>query len=149
MILLALAAAAMQTDRPRAFIQRIYAGYSNKNYDPLAHLDRIFAPRLTAAIREDTRLAHGEVGYLDGDPLCDCQDYERLRADIFSLKSPVRTSAIADVHLDYGTGETRVLQLRLVLTRWGWRVADIGSSDEPSLLSALETANRKARAAHH
>ena len=68
MMLLALAlAAAPAAESPRAFVERIYAGYRTSGFSPFARPERWFAPRLLAAIKEDSRLAHGEVGYLDGD----------------------------------------------------------------------------------
>lgn len=146
MMLLFLAAAAAQpADSPRAFVQRIYAGYARKNYNPLDRPDGIFAPELTAAIREDERLAKGEVGYLDGDPLCDCQDYARLGATIRSMKLIGKANAVAAVHLTYGNGEARDLNLTLLRTASGWRVADVASPDEPSLLKALEKSNAEAK----
>ena len=146
MILLFLAAAAAQpTDTPRAFVQHIYAGYAHKDYNPIDRPERIFAPKLTAAIREDERLANGEVGYLDGDPLCDCQDYVRLGATIRSLEPSGKANAVAAVHLTYGTGEARDLKLTLLRTASGWRVADIASPEEPSLLKALEKSNAEAK----
>lgn len=146
MILIYVAAAAAQpADTPRAFIQRLYAGYARKHYNPLDRPERAFAPRLTAAIREDERLAKGEVGYLDGDPLCDCQDYARLGATIRSLKPSGKANAIAAVHLTYGTGEARDLKLTLLRTAAGWRIADVSSPDEPSLLKALEKSNAEAK----
>jgi Protein of unknown function (DUF3828) len=150
MILLLLAAAAAQAaETPSAFIRRIYAGYVDQNYDPLRRMDRIFAPPLVAAIREDARLAHGEVGYLDGDPLCDCQDWAKIGATIRNLTQPTKHSAVATVRLTYGTGDApRDLKLQLVQTPAGWRVADVGAADEPSLLHALEDSNRKARKHH-
>ena len=75
MILLALlAATTAPPTSPQAFMQRLYAQYRNADFSPFTHIDRVFAPHLIAAIKEDERLAHGEVGYLDGDPVCQCQD---------------------------------------------------------------------------
>ena len=147
MILLYLAALAGpgQAESPRAFIQRIYAGYSRRGYNPLTRIDRTFAPPLAAAIREDARLAHGEVGYLDGDPLCDCQDYGKIKVQIRTLKRPTPQSADAAVHVDLGIGEARDLRLSLVMTRNGWRIADVVSPETGSLLRALQRSNRKQR----
>ena len=146
MILLYLAAAAAPVaETPRTFIERIYAGYAHKNYNPLDKPDRVFAPKLTAAIRADERLANGEVGYLDGDPLCDCQDFAKLGATIRSLRLSGKATAVAAVHITYGTGEARDLKLTLLRTAGGWRVADIASPEEPSLLRALERSNAEAK----
>lgn len=140
---LAALAATRTSEPPQGFIHRIYAGYARSNYDSLRQIDLIFSSDLGAAIRKDEHLAKGEVGYLDGDPLCDCQDHGKLDARIRSLNVPTRTSAIAAIHVDLGTGETKDLRLKLVLGRNGWRVADIISSDGTSLLEELNRANRR------
>jgi hypothetical protein len=126
----------------RAFIAQVYAGYRHRNYNPLDRLDRTFAPELAAAIREDERLAKGEVDYLDGDPLCGCQDYERITATIRSLRLPSRRTASALVRVNLGIDHLRDLRLELMRTPAGWRIADVVSS-EGSLLRALRRANRK------
>jgi hypothetical protein len=139
---LAALAANPQAESPRQFIAQVYAGYRHANYSPLARPDRVFAPALVREIREDRGLAKGEVGYLDGDPLCDCQDYGKLTARIRTLNRPTRQSADALVHVDLGIGAAKDLRLKLVLTRSGWRIVDVGSRDEPSLLAALKRSNR-------
>ena len=62
MILLGLAALAQQlpVETPRAFMERLYASYRNSDYSPFRHPEKVFAPRLLAAINEDSRLAQGE-----------------------------------------------------------------------------------------
>jgi hypothetical protein len=138
-------AAALAGEGPRAFVERIYAQYHQSNYSPLDRPERVFAPPLTAAIREDARLAHGEVGFLDGDPLCDCQDTGGMQARVTSL-STIGGSASARIFLRFsGTTDTRAIRLRLVRTGRGWRIADVGTHGDPSLLQALTEANRKAR----
>jgi hypothetical protein len=141
-------AAQPQAQSPKAWVEHVYAEYRDNDFSPFKHADRYFSPHLLAAIREDERLAKGEVGYLDADPLCDCQDWAKLTARVRSLSQPTKSSAVAMLHVDYGTGETRDLKLKLVLTPKGWRVEDVGSKDEPSLLAALQKANREARASH-
>jgi hypothetical protein len=145
---LAALAAAHQAESPRAFLQRIYAGYAHANYNPLDHPDRVFAPRLTAAIREDERLAKGEVGYLDGDPVCQCQDPDGLHAKVARVTQQGPAKAQAEVIVDFTDSTARRLRFSLVRTAAGWRIADVAVSDEPSLLRAIETSNRKQRAQH-
>ena len=148
-ILLALAAAAAQpADTPRGFMERLYANYRNSDYSPFKHPDRVFAPRLLAAINEDSKLAHGEVGALDGDPLCDCQDTASLSMRILSFSQPTPRAATARVHVALGAHDSRNLRLSLVRTPSGWRVADMVDPYGRSLLRALEESNRKARAKH-
>ena len=131
-----------QAETPRSFLQQVYAGYRTPDYSPLERLDATFAPALAAAIREDERLANGEVGYLDGDRLCDCQDFQKLRATIRSVKRPHQRTASAVVDVDLGFDQARHLRIELVRTTAGWRVADILSRDGSGLLRNLKRSNR-------
>ena len=144
MLLAFLAAAAAET--PKAYMQRLYANYRHADYSPFSHPERVFAPRLLAAIREDSKLAHGEVGYLDGDPVCQCQDSGGMRASIGSVTMQGADKATVRVSIGWQGAKPRPATFKLLRTDAGWRVADVSSADEPSLLSALEAANRKARA---
>lgn len=143
---LALAAALLLApagEPPRAFVERLYAGYRDPDYDPLARPERIFAPALVAEIREDRRLSSDEVGYMDGDPLCQCQDAAGLRAEIEVPGPSGRGSAAVRVRLSLAGSDRRDLVLRLVRTGQGWRVSDIATADEPSLLAGLRRFNRR------
>jgi hypothetical protein len=149
MILLWLAALAHQpAETPRQFIARVYDQYRHSDFSSLEHPERIFSPRLIAAIREDSRLSHGEVGALDGDPLCDCQDYGRLSARLVRLSQPTPRSATASVRVTLGPRDVRNLGLSLAQGVSGWRVADVVDPYGRSLLRALEKANREARGRH-
>ena len=142
MILFALLLAASQpAEDPAAFIRRVYAGYDHSGYSPLLNPDKLFSPKLTAAIHQDS--SGGEVGYLDGDPLCDCQDYERITARIVSMRRPNTKSATARVHVTLGPKDARDLKLSLVLTGAGWRIADVVDPRGHSLLKELQQANAK------
>lgn len=142
MILFALLIAASQpAEDPAAFIRRVYAGYRHNGYSPLSEPEKLFSPTLTAAIRQDS--SGGEVGYLDGDPLCDCQDYDRISAQILSIRRPNARSASARVHVELGPKEVRDLRLSLVLTQSGWRIADVVGADGHSLLRELQQSNSK------
>jgi hypothetical protein len=142
-LLAALLAAAPAAESPRAFVERLYAGYRDPDYDPLAHPRRLFARPLVDAIREDWRLSRDEVGYMDADPLCQCQDPAGLRPTISEVDQPTRSTATARVLLDFGGSDRRDLSLRLVRTSAGWRVADVATADEPSLLDSLTRFNRR------
>ena len=134
-----VAAHAVQT--PREFIEQVYAGYSHEGFNPLAEPKLYFTPELTKAIEKDS--SGGEVGYLDGDPLCDCQDYERLSAKVVTIRQPGPKAATAHVRVDLGQHETRDLELRLTMTPSGWRISDVLGTDHHSLLHELQKANSK------
>jgi hypothetical protein len=144
-LLAALLASSQPAGTPHAFLARIYAGYRDSDYNPLARPDRIFAVPLAAAIREDARLSKGEVGLLDGDPLCQCQDPAGLDALIREVGQPGRRIATAHVLLRFGGADEREVRLQLVRTRAGWRVADVGTAEAPSLLGDLQRSNRERR----
>src|SRR5687767_6449422 len=143
LIALALAAAAPAADTPRGFVTRLYAGYSTADYSPFKRPERVFAPRLLAAIREDERLAQGEVGYLGGDPVCQCQDATGLQATITGVTPRGSASATVSVSISLHGYPPRPARLSLVRTRAGWRIADISSADEPSLLLGLQQSNKR------
>lgn len=149
MILLLLAAAAAQpAETPKEYMDLIYASYRTKDFNPLDHPDRYFSRRLVAAISEDARLAKGEVGYVDGDPICQCQDPDGLHAKVTHLTRLGAEAAVAEVIIDFTDSTARRVKFSLVRTAAGWRIADVSSADEPSFLHAIEEANRKARARH-
>ena len=140
LIWLALAAAApIQT--PTAFIQQVYAEYRHQGFSPLARPEKFFSPALAAAIRKDG--AAGEVGYLDGDPLCDCQDYDRISASVRSVSQPSPRAASARVHVLLSPREARDLRLSLAMTQSGWRIADVVGPDRQSLLGELQRSNER------
>lgn len=149
MILFAFAAAAAPApaaaaETPRRFVERVYAGYRDPDFSPLKRPERVFAPPLVTAIREEARASRGEVGFMDADPLCDCQDPAGMRPSVTEAARTGPAAARVRVALHFGS-ETRNLSLKLVRTAAGWRIADISDADEPSLLVDLTAWNRKHR----
>jgi hypothetical protein len=129
-----------------AFLHRLYAPYvaGDMSVAPTGKAaPTIFDNRLTALIRKDQHNARDEVGALDGDPICDCQDFEPLKSLSIDVRPVDVQHATATVRFVNGTRFV-LLTYMLSLSRSGWRVADIGSEDMPSLAAYLE----KAIAAH-
>ena len=141
MMLALLLAAAAPAETPRQFMTRIYAEYRDPDFSPFTHPERYFSLRLRAAIAEDARLAHGEVGYVDGDPICQCQDPAGMTPTVTAVAQH-GASATVRVTIGWDHDPARPATFSLVRTRAGWRIADVGSADEPSLLSAIEKSNR-------
>lgn len=128
----------------RTFLSHIYAGYHpDAGLDAILPDEEVYTPALIAAMQANSDAYAGEVGYLDGDPLCDCQDtaqdLRQLSFDIQPLADgQLRASTrLDDLRLD---DLQHPLQLQLTLQRQGssWRVADIANARAPSLLQALE-----------
>ena len=140
MMLFALLLAGSQPpEDPAAFVRRTYAAYADPNYSPLAQPEKLFSPTLAKAIRKDG--GNGEVGYLDGDPLCDCQDFEQLSARIESVRRPGSRFATVSVHVTLGPKDSRNIRLSMVLNRVGWQISDIVDPRGHSLLKELQRAN--------
>lgn len=138
------AAAPVAPASPQAFVTSLYAHYRrNPDYSPLLRPQDVFAPRLTAAIRRDAALAKGEVGFLDGDPLCDCQDSAGLRATVAPIGQPGPATARVSVDIHFAGNDRRHLQLSLARVAGAWRIADVASAQEPSLLADLERENSR------
>ncbi len=143
---LLLAAAAPQT--PQAFVTHLYAHYRDEHFSPFDHIDAVFAPRLAAAIRLDRKLAGDEIGALDSDPICLCQDTDGLRGEIRRVVLIAPDKAVVSLTLHYAaTPPTAPARLTLQRLGSGWRVADVAMENGLSLLDWLTVQNR--RAAQH
>ena len=140
-----VASTATPAETPRAFVTRLYAAYHTGRFSPFIHPERVFTPRFVAAIKEDGRLFRDEVGFLDADPICQCQDLAGLRAAVGEVRQPSPAAADVRVTLRFDGSNPRSIRLKLARTPAGWRVADIAASNEPSFLSDLEASNRKKR----
>ncbi len=136
---LAPGASAQSLDDARAFVAGLYRAYARSpEPDYLGPRARgVFSPRLLGLIRRDERNAHGEVGALDGDPICDCQDPDGIRlVDLdVTTAGPGRATARARVRFAGARRETMILDL--VTVRGRWRVDDVHTPDTPSLVRLL------------
>jgi len=146
MLLALLVAAASAAETPKAYMERLYASYRDAHFNPFDHPERYFAPKLLAAIKEDARLANGEVGYVDGDPICQCQDPDGLHASVIGVTRQGRDRAIVRVSIAFTGDKPRPTTYTLLHTSAGWRIADVSSADEPSFLGGIEKSNREMRA---
>jgi hypothetical protein len=130
---------AQSLDAAKAFVAGLYAGYRHGEPDYLSRRNapRIFAPKLLDLIRRDEVAAKGEVGILDGDPICDCQDAGGLKVRSLAVAAAGAGQARAQavINLD---GDVRHLTLDLAAQGGGWRIADVHSADTPSLVKMLE-----------
>lgn len=145
-LLAASAACAQDLASAHHFVAAIYAHYptaeKRPSFDPLAGgLERaLFDAPLVALIHEDRRLVHGEVGALDGDPFCDCQDDSGMKFVVGEAKAAGAGAAKVVVMAsgsDLKTPER--LTVDLVWTPAGWRVHDIHTPNTPSLRDLLVT----------
>jgi hypothetical protein len=123
------------------FLQSVYRNYSRGGpgvdvHSPKAR--KIFTTSLIALLHADEKTAGpGEVGVLDGDPICSCQDW----SGIFDLKIILRVlnagSAKAAVSFalfpqqDGTDQDRRSLEVSLLSQGPEWRIDDILDKSDP------------------
>jgi hypothetical protein len=139
--LLGMAASAQAQDLPaaRTFVTGLYTAYQRQpGPDYLGkQIAEVFAPDLIALIkREAASVAKGDVGALDGDPICDCQDWQISKVEV-AVSGPKPGAAVAEVRFQ-NAGEARQVRLDLVAVQGRWRVADVHTPDMPSLAKMLQ-----------
>jgi hypothetical protein len=134
----------------RSFVTWVYAHYSShsgvSNDDVFGKdMAKIFHPSLIALIKEDERLARGEVGALDSDPICDCQDDTDLAFKIKAVRAvgPARAMALVVRRSPNDQPEFEDITLDLARANGRWRVWDVRTKDTPSLRAMLIKSNRE------
>lgn len=140
---------------PEAFLARLYSHYNgdatNTSFSPTGdQASQWFDKEMVALMAEDSRLANGEVGALDGDPVCGCQDFGKLSADIKIEKisaAAARANVIVtetDAAFSAEARKPRIFTYDLVKEGDDWRIHDIATKDMPSLHDWLVKSNAEA-----
>jgi hypothetical protein len=148
---LAFQAQAAQPAGPRDFLQRLYAHYptpAGGDFDPWdeaapAWLD----PPLVALLRQSARLGSpDEVGPLDYDAFCQCQDAGDLKVHIAVVRLIGPDRAQAEVSLAFPPPDkSQRITISLLRVAGAWRVHDIAAADRPSLAAYLRAENVRRR----
>ena len=132
----------------KAFLVELYGHYNGATHDFSPLLDKApvyFDADLIALMQENQRVTpQGDVGALDFDPVCACQDYGKLNANIHVLAATAKTAKAAVILHDDGPSPGADVSLSYDLVKVGgaWRIHDIGTTDVPSLRQLLITANK-------
>jgi len=132
-VLAALAAQAEAKPTARgakAFLEKLYAPYEGTTAQPvtLAQPGKYYEAKLAQAIVAEAEAANkrGEAPELNGDPICDCQDYLPFKAKI----APMRLSGNrATTVVTFVNGRPQRLDIELIATKAGWRIYDIRTSN--------------------
>jgi hypothetical protein len=153
---LCAAAAGADLNGAQAFVTALYAHYPAKDgapvFDPAGRsAPEVFDPSMVRLISDEAAATpKGDVGAIDGDPICDCQDSAGMTARIASIHATGPSHALASVELVFGQAappDIRHLDLDLVAIGDQWRVYDIRTDDQPSLRAFLEQSIVQAKAA--
>ena len=114
----------------RAFLEALYAPYRGNGAQPvtLGQPARYYEAKLAQAIVAEAAAANsrGEAPELNGDPICDCQDYLPFQAKI----APMRLRGTrAKTVVTFENGRPQRLDIELIATKAGWRIYDIRTSN--------------------
>jgi len=129
-------------DAAKAFLEGLYAHYRTDKDNTFQMFDKdtkaVFDADTARLLADDTKALKGELGEIDGDWLCNCQDFTSLQATIaVQSATPTTAKATADYH---DTGDpTRPPDhdsFDLVKTNGVWRIHDITVRGEPLSLRA-------------
>ena len=136
-----LPALAAPAETPEGFVRRVYARYRANGPGVLTTRPAgtaLYTAALLDAFAKDEDAAHGEVGSIDGDPICGCQDYDlrvkQLRVDPGEADTMVARVDVANL------GSRKTIVLTLAQTPAGWRIADVGDKDVKSIVALLKDA---------
>lgn len=127
-----------------AFLQGLYDHYKtsqNNNFQMFdANAGEVFDADFIRLMAADQKVLNGDVGVIDGDWLCACQDFVSLKANIaVQSATPTTARATADF-VDTGIPDqgTRHVNFKLVKENGQWRIDDIQTAGEPWLRTQLE-----------
>jgi uncharacterized protein DUF3828 len=118
----------------RAFIEHVYAGHPRNTPRAEQAYYALFDRDLRALIVKNDHYAEGDIGPLDGDPICDCQDDAGFSHRLVSVTGDAH-AAVAKVRNIFAPPEPRneLVTYQLVMQDGRWRIADIGTAERPSL----------------
>jgi hypothetical protein len=128
-------------DSAEAFVRGLYVKYTPHGH-PVAFSYPDAKPIVDAPMLEwlhqDQVKSKGEVGALDSDPVCQCQDWEHLKVNSVQSVSRGPGTATVEVSFEDGSGKDRwhqTVRYDLVQAGGAWKIHDIHSHDLPSLIA--------------
>ena len=128
----------------KAFLDGLYAHYKTSKDNTFQPFDgnakEVLDADTIALFKADQKLMKGEVGAIDSDWLCDCQDFNSIVATVtVQSATPTGAKATSDFHDPQDTTDKPGHDtFDLVKTADGWRIHDMGTRDQPSLRKVLQ-----------
>ena len=147
------AAAPLDAGSARAFVESVYGRYQGAEADTFAPLSEEMAPKLFEASTAKLIAAGSkptdeeEVGPLDFDPICTCQDPAGVQASVTAEMVDAKSAkAVATVRFP-GQPAGMVRQVRFDLVAMGgqWRIWDLHEEDLPSLRELMAQTAKAAK----
>ena len=131
-------------DSAKAFLDGLYAHYksssSGATWAPMdGNVREVFDADTVLLLAADTKALKGDLGEIDGDWLCDCQDWGSIAATVTVTEASANAAkAVAVFHDTQVTDDhPRRDTFDLVKTPAGWRIHDMGTAQDPSLRAVL------------
>jgi hypothetical protein len=117
----------------QAFLAGLYAHYKTSKGDTFDMFDAksgVFDADTTKLLAEDARALKGDLGVIDGDWLCACQDFVSLQAKITILGATPTTAKAESEFVDVGMTDPKDRAPRhdrfdLVKEAGHWRIHDV------------------------
>ena len=134
-------AQAPDAESARSFVQHVYQDFANPDWQHQEQRQaKFYSAQLYRLILADQKGHPGEVGKLDWDPICDCQDPGnpgelKVQSITLSGAGPDRLKADATFLIVQEPGK---VTLTLLKTPTGWRIDDITAKNMPSLRALLK-----------
>jgi hypothetical protein len=132
-------AQAQDVKSAEAFIRTLYGNYKAKGHGvPLTgpKSASVVDPSLAELVKTDQKMLHGEVGALEADPICSCQDFDIRSVDVSVTPDGAdKAKATAKFH---NLDSDNKIDFDLVAVGGSWRIYDIHDADMPSLRKMLE-----------
>ena len=137
---------------PSAFLARIYDTFS---HDDLSSAfigehgpKRIASKAFIAVLDEDQALTlPGDMGYLDANPICQCQDYENLVVTKIAILSNDNQQSQATVTFRAFSDDSSTITtgFNLVAENGQWFIDDIFDASQASIRDAIDANNKAQR----
>jgi hypothetical protein len=126
----------------RDFLQKLYAAYApNGKGNDFAYPEAraIVDDSLLALLQRGQQRSKGEVGALDSDPICQCQDWAQFKVLSIRVQDAGPKRAFANVDFQVGpTYSANMVIFDLVLQNGGWKIHDLSWEGTPSLQAYLQ-----------
>jgi hypothetical protein len=121
------------------FLRGLYAKYKPHG-KPVSFVypdaKAIVDPAMLKLLKHDQTMSKGEVGAMDSDPVCNCQDWGTLKVTALKVTMSGAGAASADVTFK-DLDDVQNMRFSLVYLDGGWRIHDISTKDTPSLVAYL------------
>lgn len=113
---------------PEPFVRALYAVYAAggpQGPTPTPGQDPIYDRMLNAMIGADFQKAHGEVPFLNYDPICGCQDSGAFTLDSVAITPGADARSAEAAVVFTNASETTHQTLKLVKEGPSWKVSDV------------------------